>query len=181
MIGDILYGLLVIGGLLLVLGTAAYAGLIAAPWVPTRRRDVDRLLTGLDLKAGETVYDLGAGDGRLVAEAAKRFSVNAIGIELSAMMFVIAKIRSWLYRGPGSVTIKYGNFFHTDLRAADAIVCFLTPMAMKKLGPKLWHELKPGARVGSYAFRIPDGTNEIRSKPEPTATPIWLYRQETSG
>lgn len=175
--GTIVYGVAVIGGLLLVLGTAAYAGLIAAPWVPTRRHDVDRLLQLASLQPGERVYDLGAGDGRLLTQAARRYGVHAVGIELSALLYLVAKVRSWCYRGPGSVTVRYGNFFHHQLHDADGVVLFLTPMAMKKLGPKLWRELKSGARVTSYAFQIPGGPNEMKDKPQQTATPIWLYRQ----
>ena len=43
----------------------------AAPWVPTRRRDMERILALAKIKPGEVFYDLGCGDGRLLVAAAR--------------------------------------------------------------------------------------------------------------
>jgi methylase of polypeptide subunit release factors len=53
-----------------------------APYYPTPETIVDRMLQLGGLKAGEKVYDLGSGDGRIVIMAAQKFHADAVGIEL---------------------------------------------------------------------------------------------------
>lgn len=43
-----------------------------------------------------------------------------------------------------------------DLRQADVIFCYLFPHIMAQLEPKFKTELKPGAKVISYAFQLPN-------------------------
>jgi cyclopropane fatty-acyl-phospholipid synthase-like methyltransferase len=41
------------------------------------------MLEAAQLKPGETLYDLGSGDGRIVITAAQMFKANAVGVEIS--------------------------------------------------------------------------------------------------
>ena len=69
--------------LLLVLSTVAVAGVSFAPWVPTKKSDFARIFQLANLKAGETFYDLGCGNGQLVIYAVKNFQAKAIGLEIA--------------------------------------------------------------------------------------------------
>src|SRR4051812_8569894 len=53
-----------------------------APYLPTPPAVVDKLLQAGQLREGETMFDLGSGDGRVVIAAARKYKANAIGIEL---------------------------------------------------------------------------------------------------
>src|SRR5438270_13286475 len=53
-----------------------------APYYPTPETIVDKMLQLGGLKAGEKMYDLGSGDGRIVIVAAQKFHAFAIGVEL---------------------------------------------------------------------------------------------------
>src|ERR671939_139667 len=53
-----------------------------APYYPTPETIVEKMLQLGGLKAGEKVYDLGSGDGRIVIMAAQKFHANAVGVEL---------------------------------------------------------------------------------------------------
>src|SRR5437870_1480444 len=53
-----------------------------APYYPTPETIVEKMLQLGGLKAGEKVYDLGSGDGRIVIVAAQKFHANAVGVEL---------------------------------------------------------------------------------------------------
>src|SRR5215472_7193890 len=53
-----------------------------APYYPTPETIVEKMLQLGGLKAGEKMYDLGSGDGRIVIVAAQKFHADAIGIEL---------------------------------------------------------------------------------------------------
>src|SRR5260370_2316283 len=54
-----------------------------APYVGTPTRVMDRMLELAAIKPGETVYDLGCGDGRIVIAAALRYKAKAVGVEIS--------------------------------------------------------------------------------------------------
>jgi predicted RNA methylase len=52
-----------------------------APYYPTPESVVEKMLRLGELKAGEKMYDLGSGDGRIVIAAARKFKANAWGVE----------------------------------------------------------------------------------------------------
>src|SRR5512140_2601527 len=54
-----------------------------APFVPSPQPVVERMLALAAVKPGETVFDLGCGDGRVLITAAQRFRAKAVGIEIS--------------------------------------------------------------------------------------------------
>ena len=62
-------------------------GEIIAPYYPTPEKIVDEMLKLGELKAGETVFDLGSGDGRIVIDAARKYKAKAIGVELNDSLF----------------------------------------------------------------------------------------------
>ena len=56
-----------------------------APYYPTPESIVKRMLELGDLKAGEKMFDLGSGDGRIVIMAAEKFGADATGVELDRL------------------------------------------------------------------------------------------------
>src|ERR1700685_4525037 len=58
-----------------------------APYYPTPETIVQKMLQLGELKAGEKMFDLGSGDGRIVIMAAEKFHANAVGIELDKELF----------------------------------------------------------------------------------------------
>jgi len=163
--------------LLLVLGTFALGGWLAAPWVPLWKKDIRRMMRIAKVKPGEIVYDLGAGDGRIVIIAAKEFDAQAIGFEIATLPYFLAYIKIWLKGLRSKIKLKYRNFFNEDLSRADVICVFLTPQAMKKLKPKFETETKPGCRIVSYAFSIPGWQPVETNKPNQKTTAIYLYQK----
>src|SRR5713226_598613 len=57
-----------------------------APYVASPARVVDRMLELASIKPGETLYDLGCGDGRILIAAAEKYKAKAVGVEISAKM-----------------------------------------------------------------------------------------------
>ena len=53
-----------------------------APYYPTPETIVEQMLKLGALKAGEKMFDLGSGDGRIVIMAAQKFHADAVGVEL---------------------------------------------------------------------------------------------------
>lgn len=161
---------------LLAAVTAAWASWSAAPYVPTWRRDVKRMLELAEVKPGEIVLDLGAGDGRFLVEAVRGFQARAIGYEITALAWFAAWVRIRLTGTQAKAKILFRDFYRQDLSAANVVLCFLTPRAMAKLAPKLQRELRPGTRVLSYAFSIPGWTPVRKDKPDKKRMTVWVYR-----
>ena len=129
------------------------------------------------VKPGEIVYDLGAGDGRIVIIAANEFGANATGFEIAVLPYLLGCIKIILKGLRGKARLKYNNFFTYDLSQADVICTFLTPPAMKKLKPKFEKETKSGCRIVSYAFSIPGWQPKEKNKPNEKTTAIYLYQR----
>lgn len=172
--------LIVIGSLgaitfiMLLLSIAALAA-VGVPFVPTPQKNVKKNIDTLDLKPGEIFYDLGCGDGRFLIEAQKR-GAKATGFEVSPSAFLRAKL-NLLAKG-GQAKLKYKNFYSQDLSDADAIFCFLLDAVMPKVEQKLLAELKPGARVVSYGFKMPNWTETKIIETDPTnlkSSKIYFY------
>src|SRR5215475_12385187 len=64
-----------------------------APYVASPAQVVDRMLELARIKPGETLYDLGCGDGRILIAAVERYKVKAIGIEISPKLVAQARTR----------------------------------------------------------------------------------------
>src|SRR5215471_470723 len=58
-----------------------------APYYPTPETIVEKMLQLGGLKAGEKMFDLGSGDGRIVIVAAQKFHAEAVGVELDKDLF----------------------------------------------------------------------------------------------
>src|SRR5665213_1201424 len=93
-----------------------------APYLPTLNAQRQTALELLDLKPGQTLYDLGCGDGRMLRAAAK-VGLNAVGYEMSPILVLIARIINWPYRK--QVKVIMGNYWAADISRADGIFVFL--------------------------------------------------------
>jgi len=129
-----------------------YGFLTGAPILFSPKKVIGDALKVIRFEKGENFYDLGMGSGRSLI-AADRLELNATGFELSPLIYWFAKFNLFI-NGVKKANLYLCNFYHQDLSNADIVFCFLTPPAMERLKPKFEKELKSGARVVSYAFKI---------------------------
>jgi len=167
-----LYLVLVV--LIIILFSFAYAFFRAIGWIPMWSKDVATVIKLADLKPGDKFCDLGCGEGKVVVAAAKN-GAQAVGYELSLLLYIIAKIRSWFSRG--KVQIKFRDFWLVDLSEMDAVFFFLIPRIFPKMKEKLERELKPGARVVIYVWPMKGWQPEKVVKRE-NGPAIYLYRMK---
>lgn len=156
---------------------SALFGLSIAPWLPIRKRDLERVAILAELKPGRIFYDLGCGDGRVCFYlAGKNPQTKIVGIESVAYLYFWTKIRAW-FLGYENVEIKFGDALKQDLSRADAIYVFATPRSINhQLKNKFEKELKKNARVISYSFAIDDWRGQsLTDRPDKTAIPIFVY------
>ena len=125
-----------------------------APFVPSPVVVIQHMLKLADLRAGEVLFDLGAGDGRTVIMAAKAFGARAVGVELREDL--AKKALSTIHSDglANRVTIVNGDMFTVNLSPADVVFLYLTTSANEKIKPKLETELRKGVRVVSHDYEI---------------------------
>lgn len=162
---------------LIILVTMAIGGILAAPWVPIKRKDVKRLLILGKIKPREVLLDLGCGDGRIIINASRHFGAQTIGYEIALLPYILCYFKILLYRQFHNVKLKFRNFYKQDFSKADIITAFLSPRAMEKLESKVLKELKPGARFISYVFKFPNWKPVLIDKPNPKDLAIYLYQR----
>jgi protein-L-isoaspartate O-methyltransferase len=126
-----------------------------APYVNSPVRVVDRMLELASIRPGETVYDLGCGDGRILIAAVQKFQAKAIGVEISPK--IVAEARSRIKKAgvADRAQVIQGDLLQTDLTGADVVTIYLATSLNEELRPRLEKFLKPGARVVSHDYAVP--------------------------
>ncbi len=126
-------------------------------YIPTPRAVVTAMLQMARVGAGDVVYDLGSGDGRIVIAAVKDFGARrGVGIEIDQARVREADVNARRAGVSDRVTFLQANIFDTDLRDATVVALYLLPSVNLALRPKLLRELKPGTRIVSHAFDMGD-------------------------
>jgi hypothetical protein len=142
--------ILIIAGLVLIFGFVIFFG---APYLPTLEPQKKAALELLDLEAGQTLIELGSGDGTMLLAAAQK-GLNVIGYELNPILVIVSYIRTSTYRH--RVKVIWGNYWVMQWPETDGIFTFLLDKYMKKLDKKIVQNY-PDKKIKlvSHAFRIP--------------------------
>jgi hypothetical protein len=130
----------------------AAGAILGAPYLPVLRRDSEALLALAALKPGQTVIDLGSGDGRFLRLAA-RHGYHGIGYEINPLLWLVSLVVCWPVRS--NVKVYCRNYWNLTLPRADVIYVFLIDRYMPKLDAKLAREVTTPTRLVSYVFPIP--------------------------
>ncbi len=156
-------------------------GNLVAPYFPTPELIVDRMLKLGELKAGETMFDLGSGDGRIVIDAARKYKANAVGVELDDSLFKQSMERIKTLGLSSTARIVHGDLLKQDYSSADLLTVYLLPVATDLVTPILEKQLKKGARVVAHDFQFaswkPERTVDIDDDGEGRAHELYLYRR----
>src|SRR2546429_6400601 len=131
-----------------------------APYYPTPQAVVDKMLQLGALKAGEKMFDLGSGDGRIVIMAAEKFHANAVGVELDKDLFHQSMDKIQSLRLQKTAKIVNGDVLQQDYSSADLITVYLLPLSNDKVRPVVAKELKKGTRIVSDDFELKDAKPE---------------------
>ncbi len=143
--------------------------IFGAPFTRSSQTEIQTMLDLAQIKKGETIIDLGSGDGTILIEAAKR-GAKAIGIELNPFLVWYSRLKVRLLGYHDKVSIKLGDFKKFSLKDADVVFIYLLPKTITNLQEKLSKELKFDARVISNGT-IPKGWKIVKEK-----NYIYLYQ-----
>ena len=130
------------------------------PFVVTPEEIVERMLRMAEVKAGDTLVDLGSGDGRIVIAAARR-GAQAYGVDLDPELVKLATENARRAGVAERARFEVRDLFDTDLSKASVITFYLLPEINAKLQPRLL-ALKPGTRIVSHDGGIGDWPSDER-------------------
>jgi len=126
----------------------------------------------------DIVYDLGCGDGRIVATAAEKYGCKAKGFDVDPQRIKESKATVEKRKVTDKVQIIQKDIFTLDLSEATVVTLYLLPELNAKLIPQL-KKLKPGSRIVSHAFDMqskikPDNVITVKCKDDVERT-VYLW------
>jgi SAM-dependent methyltransferase len=124
-----------------------------APYVPTPEDVVERMLTLAEVKAGDVVYDLGCGDGRIPIAAARR-GARGVGIDIDPKRIAESRANAKAAGVTDRVEFRLQDAMTVDVSPATVVTLYLLSSSNARLRPILTRQLKPGARIVSHAFSM---------------------------
>jgi SAM-dependent methyltransferase len=130
--------------------------LYGLPPVPTKAERIQKALKLANLQPNETLYDLGAGDGRVLLIAARDFGAKTVGIEIGPIQCALIWLRLTASGFGNQIHVRWENFYKADLKNADVVFVYATSKEVVKLAPHLERQMKKGARLVSISADFPE-------------------------
>lgn len=141
---------------LLALSWVLIPAFYGLPSVPTKPDRIRKALKLVNLQPDEILYDLGAGDGRVLLIAAKEFGAQAVGIEVGPVQCALTWLRVVVGGLGDRIKIRWGNYLKADLSEADVVFLYATSSEVGRLAPYLGKRLKRGSRLVSISADFPE-------------------------
>jgi len=140
-----------------VLVTASRASLAqdSIPFVPSPMHVVHKMIEVAEIRKGDILYDMGSGDGRIVIEAAKKFGIKGVGIDLNPELVAKARENAEKEGVSHLVEFRAQDGLTVDISEATVVTLYMFKWFNNALKPKL-QKLKPGSRVVAHDFDIDD-------------------------
>lgn len=150
-----------------------------APYYPTPHSVVEKMLEMAEVKATDTVYDLGSGDGRIVIAAAEKFGAKAVGVEFDDSLVTQSRMSIKRKGLEQKVQIIAGDMMVQDYSPATVVTVYLLPTSNEKMLPILQKQLKPGTRLVCHDFEFsqltPVKTINVEDDGEGRSHTLFLY------
>ena len=148
-------------------------------WVPTPDEIVQRMLRMARVTPQDTVYDLGAGDGK-IAIAAGKLGATAVGIEYNPDMAKLAQCYVQAENLTGKTRIIQGDVFKEDFSKASVVTMYLLPELNLRLRPTILN-MKPGTRVTSHQFTMGDWEPDETAEVDYRTAYLWIVPAKVEG
>lgn len=119
---------------------------------------VQRMLQVAGLQPGQTIVDIGSGDGRVVIEAASAYPAikMAIGIEIDSALVALSRRKIQEQNLQQRAVIIHQDWLSVAMGSVDVVFLFFLPH--EDIARLLQQKLRPGARVITYVFQIQQWT-----------------------
>lgn len=149
------------------------------PHVPTPEDVIPKMLSLASVRPGETVFDLGSGDARILIAAARDFGARAVGVETRKRLVRESRVRIRASGLSGRARVFRKSWKDVDLRSADVLATYLSSYSLGLLKRKFERELKHGVRLVNFDYPVPGwrAAREIEVVPRGWKKPhsVYLY------
>jgi len=149
-------------------------------WIPTPDALVTRLLRMAQVRGGDVVVDLGAGDGKIVIAAARDFGARARGVEYDARLVALARHNAQRAGVAALTQFDEGDLFDADISDADVVFLYLLPLMNLRLRPQLLR-LRPGTRIVAHQFAMGDWVPDETTVVEHRTGFLWIVPANAGG
>lgn len=130
-----------------------------APFISTNSEVIDKISEEIKLDSDPKFYELGCGKASFLRAISEKFpQAECVGVEYSFLPWLIAKIQT-VFR-QSKIKIQKKNIFKVNLADADYVYCYLNPKTMGLLEKKFKEECRPGTKIISYTFSLPNSRPE---------------------
>ncbi|MQA90202.1 MAG: methyltransferase domain-containing protein [Gemmatimonas sp.] len=154
------------------------------PYIPTSLAVLDVMLEMASVASGDTVYDLGSGDGRIVIRAAER-GARGVGTEYDLELVERSRANADSAGVGESVEFVHGDVFEADVRSATVVTLYLGAEFNRRLRPRLLEQLRPGSRIVSHGFHMgdwePDSVRNVGTGAARATLYAWVVPADVGG
>jgi len=161
--------------LMLAAAEARAEGRRDVPYVATSPAAVQQMIELARLRAGDVVYDLGCGDGRIVIAAVRVPDVRGVCVEIDPGLVRLAREEADKAGVSSKITFVQGDIFEVPIQDATVVMLYLLREVNLRLRPRLWRELRAGTRVVSNTFDMGDWEPERQVSVPPGSTTIYSW------
>lgn len=151
-----------------------------AVWIRTPEYVVQRMLQLAQLRPGERLVDLGAGDGQIVIAGARDFGATGVGIEYDPALVTLGQQKARDAGVGDRVRMVQGDIFKTDYSDADVVSIYLWPHLNLRLRHQLM-ALEPGTRIVTYQFHMGDWPADEISSIQTREAFLWVVPANMGG
>ena len=151
-------------------------------YVPTPQPVVDKMLDMAKVTDKDIVFDLGCGDGRIVASAAKKYGARGVGVDIDPPRIKDSNETVKKFGVEKLVEIRQGDALKVkDLEKATVIALYMLPEFMEKLEKQV-NRLKPGTRIVAHDYPFPnwkaDATVEFKGPDRTHTLYMWTVKEK---
>jgi SAM-dependent methyltransferase len=135
------------------------------PYFPTQKKDLPLIIKAFKLRNNQVIYDLGAGDGLVIFEAAKfakrkRLNTQFVAVEINPILVMILNLKKLFNPNKKNIKIIWADLFKFKLDNSltrklpnITIYLYVSPWFLDKILSRLQSQFKNFSIV-SYMYPI---------------------------
>ena len=155
-------------------------------YLPSAADVVTRMLEVARVGPEDVVFDLGCGDGRIAIAAARDRGARSVCVDIDPSLVARSRRNADTAGVVERIEFRRADMFETDLRSATVVALYLSPALNVRLRPKLFREVRPGARIVSHNFGMGDWTADTAVQvtwPAGTTSTVrvWVLPADVAG
>ncbi len=146
------------------------------PYVQTPQSVVDGMLRLGRVTGKDFLIDLGSGDGRIVITAARRYGTRGYGVDYDPRLVKLASENARAAGVAGRAKFFERDVFKTDVGKATVLTMYLLPEYNQILRPRLYRQLRPGARIVSHDYDMGEWRPDAEIKVDAPDKPVGVEK-----